>query len=64
VLTGEMHAQSHVYEFRDPVGDRDRVVVPGARSFLDLQIERLEDAGEVDVVFDVIGGNILARSTA
>ena len=64
MLTGEIHAQSHVYEFRDPVGDRDRVVFPGAHSFLDLQTEKLEDAGEVDVVFDVIGGDILARSTA
>ena len=44
--------------------DRDRVVALGAHSFLDLQTQKLEDAGEVDVVFDVIGGDILARSTA
>jgi NADPH:quinone reductase-like Zn-dependent oxidoreductase len=31
---------------------------------LDLQADGLEDAGEVDVVFDVIGGQILERSTA
>jgi NADPH:quinone reductase-like Zn-dependent oxidoreductase len=30
--------------------------------FLDLQRDRLEDVGEVDVVFDVIGGEILDRS--
>ena len=36
----------------------------GVHEFLDLDSERLEDAGKVDVVFDVIGGEILARSTA
>ena len=36
----------------------------GVHEFLDLDSERLEDAGQVDVVFDVIGGEILARSTA
>ena len=30
--------------------------------FLDLQRDRLEDVGEVDVVFDVMGGEILDRS--
>jgi len=34
----------------------------GVRSF--LEAERLEDAGQVDVVFDVIGGEIRDRSTA
>jgi NADPH:quinone reductase-like Zn-dependent oxidoreductase len=29
-----------------------------------LETEKLEDAGEVDVVFDVIGGDVLARSVA
>ncbi|MFB9626479.1 zinc-binding dehydrogenase [Nonomuraea helvata] len=33
-------------------------------AFLDLQADRLEDAGQVDVVFDVIGGDILDRSAA
>jgi NADPH:quinone reductase-like Zn-dependent oxidoreductase len=33
-------------------------------SFFDLQADTLEDAGEVDVVFDVIGGEIFDRSTA
>jgi NADPH:quinone reductase-like Zn-dependent oxidoreductase len=44
--------------------DRDRALALGAHNFLDLETEKLEDAGEVDVVFDVIGGDILARSTA
>jgi len=45
-------------------GDRDRAAALGVHTFLDLDTEKLEDAGEVDVVFDVIGGDILARSTA
>lgn len=44
--------------------DRDRTLALGAHTFVDLAAERLEDAGEVDVVFDVIGGDILARSAA
>ena len=36
----------------------------GAHTFLDLQADKLEDAGQVDVVFDVVGGEILDRSTA
>jgi NADPH:quinone reductase-like Zn-dependent oxidoreductase len=31
---------------------------------LDLQADGLEDAGDVDMVFDAIGGQILERSTA
>lgn len=42
--------------------DRERVLTLGAHAFLDLDTEKLEDVGEVDVVFDVIGGEILARS--
>jgi NADPH:quinone reductase-like Zn-dependent oxidoreductase len=42
--------------------DRERVLALGAGAFLDLETEKLEDAGAVDVVFDVIGGDILARS--
>ncbi|MCT7368124.1 NADP-dependent oxidoreductase [Mycolicibacterium llatzerense] len=44
--------------------DRDQAFALGVDSFLDLETEKLEDAGEVDVVFDVIGGDILARSAA
>ena len=44
--------------------DRDTALGLGASAFLDLQADKLEDAGEVDVVFDVIGGEILDRSTA
>jgi NADPH:quinone reductase-like Zn-dependent oxidoreductase len=31
---------------------------------LDLEADKLDDAGQVDVVFDVIGGEILDRSAA
>jgi NADPH:quinone reductase-like Zn-dependent oxidoreductase len=44
--------------------DRDTVLGLGADAFLDLQADHLADAGEVDVVFDVIGGEILDRSAA
>ena len=44
--------------------DRDTVLGLGAHAFLDLETDELEDAGQVDVVFDVIGGEILARSAA
>jgi NADPH:quinone reductase-like Zn-dependent oxidoreductase len=44
--------------------DRDRAVALGVHTFLDLETEKLDDAGEVDVVFDVIGGEVLARSAA
>lgn len=45
-------------------GDRDTALGLGADAFPDLESETLEDVGEVDVVFDVIGGEILERSTA
>ncbi|MYW21085.1 zinc-binding dehydrogenase [Streptomyces sp. SID2955] len=44
--------------------DRDVVLALGAHAFLDLTADPLDDAGEVDVVFDVIGGDVLARSAA
>ena len=44
--------------------DRATALDLGVDAFLDLQADKLEDAGEVDVVFDVIGGEILDRSTA
>jgi NADPH:quinone reductase-like Zn-dependent oxidoreductase len=43
--------------------DRDLASTLGVHEFLDLDGDRLEDAGEVDVVFDVIGGEIRDRST-
>ena len=42
---------------------RETVLGQGVDAFLDLQQDRLEDVGEVDVVFDVIGGEILDRSS-
>jgi NADPH:quinone reductase-like Zn-dependent oxidoreductase len=44
--------------------DRETAVGLGAHAFLDLEADKLEDAGQVDVVFDVLGGEILDRSTA
>ncbi len=44
--------------------DRDTVLGLGAHAFLDLEADRLEDTGQVDVVFDVIGGDVLDRSAA
>ena len=43
-------------------GDREVALGLGADGFVDLQADRLEDAGEVDVAFDVIGGEVLERS--
>ncbi|WP_413811131.1 NADP-dependent oxidoreductase [Streptomyces sp. OE57] len=44
--------------------DRDRALALGVDAFLDLRTEKLEDVGEADVVFDVIGGDTLDRSAA
>ena len=44
--------------------DREAALGLGADAFVDLQVDRLEDAGEVDVAFDVIGGGVLERSAA
>lgn len=42
--------------------DRQTVLDFGANEFLDLDSERIEDIGQVDLVFDVIGGDIQRRS--
>jgi NADPH:quinone reductase-like Zn-dependent oxidoreductase len=44
--------------------DRERALALGVDEFVALESDRLEDVGEVDVVLDVIGGDILQRSTA
>jgi NADPH:quinone reductase-like Zn-dependent oxidoreductase len=44
--------------------DRQAALELGAESFVDLDHERLENIGEVDLVLDVIGGQILYRSAA
>jgi NADPH:quinone reductase-like Zn-dependent oxidoreductase len=44
--------------------NRQTVLDLGAEIFVDLDRDRLEDIGEVDLVFDVIGGQILCRSAA
>jgi NADPH:quinone reductase-like Zn-dependent oxidoreductase len=42
--------------------DRQKALDFGANEFVDLDNESLEDVGEVDLVFDVIGGDIAKRS--
>src|ERR1700760_3953922 len=42
--------------------DRQKALDFGAHEFLDLDNEALEDVGKVDLVFDVIGGDIQKRS--
>jgi len=42
--------------------DRETALGLGADAFVDLQADRLEETGEVDVVFDVIGAEVLERS--
>jgi NADPH:quinone reductase-like Zn-dependent oxidoreductase len=44
--------------------DRATALGLGAHVFVDLPAGGLEDAGKVDVVLDVIGGQVLERSTA
>jgi len=44
--------------------DRDTALGLGVDVFLDLQFDQLESAGQVDVVFDVIGADILDRSAS
>jgi NADPH:quinone reductase-like Zn-dependent oxidoreductase len=42
--------------------DRQKALDFGAQEFVDLDNDALEDAGGVDLVFDVIGGDIQKRS--
>lgn len=42
--------------------DRNAVMELGVDAFVDLQSDELEDVGQVDVVFDVIGGEVFERS--
>jgi NADPH:quinone reductase-like Zn-dependent oxidoreductase len=44
--------------------DRQAALDFGANEFLDLDDEELDDIGGVDLVFDVIGGDIQRRSTS
>ena len=43
-------------------GDRDKALEYGAHEFVDLENDSLEDVGDVDLVFDVIGGDIQRQS--
>ena len=42
--------------------DRQKAVDFGAEEFVDLENDALEDVGKVDLVFDIIGGDIAKRS--
>src|SRR5262249_26386874 len=42
--------------------DRQKALDFGAQEFVDLENDALEDVGGVDLVFDVIGGDIGKRS--
>ena len=44
--------------------DRERALDLGAQEFVDLDNDTLHDVGEVDLVFDVIGGDIQRSSAA
>jgi len=44
--------------------DRQKALDLGAQEFVDLDNDALEDLGGVDLVFDVIGGDIQRRSAA
>jgi len=44
--------------------DRKKVLDFGAQEFVDLDNDTLEDVGSVDLVFDVIGGDIQKRSAS
>ncbi len=44
--------------------DREKALDCGANEFVDLENDSLEDVGGVDLVFDVIGGDIGRRSAA
>src|SRR5262249_59717880 len=42
--------------------DRQKALDFGAQEFVDLENDALEDVGDVDLVFDLIGGDIGKRS--
>jgi len=44
--------------------DREKALDFGAQEFIDLENDALGDVGEVDVVFDVIGGDVQKDSAA
>ncbi|MFG3148814.1 NADP-dependent oxidoreductase [Streptomyces sp. NPDC048243] len=45
-------------------GDREKALDFGSHEFVDLEHDTLEDVGAVDLVFDVLGGDVQKRSTA
>lgn len=45
-------------------GDREKALEYGAHEFVDLENDDLADVGAVDLVFDVIGGDVQKKSAA
>jgi NADPH:quinone reductase-like Zn-dependent oxidoreductase len=44
--------------------DREKTLALGAREFVDLERDELQSVGDVDLVFDVIGGEVQKQSAA
>jgi NADPH:quinone reductase-like Zn-dependent oxidoreductase len=44
--------------------DREKAIDFGAHEFVDLENDSLDDVGGVDIVFDVVGGDLQRRSAA
>ena len=44
--------------------DREKALDFGAHEFVDLENDALDDVGEIDLVFDVLGGEVQERSAA
>jgi NADPH:quinone reductase-like Zn-dependent oxidoreductase len=64
IVTQLAHLAGGYYMGTGRPADRQDALDFGAQEFLDLDNDRLEDAGAVDMVFDVIGGEIARRSAA
>jgi NADPH:quinone reductase-like Zn-dependent oxidoreductase len=56
------HLQTGQSVLAHGAADRQKALDFGAQEFVDLDNDALEDVGRVDLVFDVIGGDIQKRS--
>src|SRR6476661_3502561 len=61
---GRLQAGQSVLAHGAAGADRHKALDFGAQEFVDLGSDTLEDVGQVDLVFDVIGGDIQKRSAA
>lgn len=64
-MTSELAVEARAYVIgtgRDRA--RQTALDFGAQEFVDLDNDALQDVGEVDLVFDVLGGDIANRSAA